>query len=102
MVEQKILLSLRLTNYCFTMCLLKRGNSSLLSYCSSFDIILTCLDCGGGLVTKLCLTLATPWTIVHQAPLPMGFPRQGYWSGLPFPFSGYLLKPGIESRSPAL
>ena len=78
MVEQKILLSLKLTNYCFTMCLLKRGNSSLLSYCSSFDIILTCLDCGGGLVTKLCLTLATPWTVVHQVPLSIGFPRQGY------------------------
>ena len=28
---------------------------------------------------------ATPWTVAHQAPLPMGFPRQEYWSGLPFP-----------------
>ena len=27
----------------------------------------------------------TPWTVVHQAPLSMGFPRQEYWSGLPFP-----------------
>ena len=32
-----------------------------------------------------CLTLATPWTMVHQAPLFMGFSRQEYWSGLPFP-----------------
>ena len=37
------------------------------------------------LVTKLCLTLATPWTVVCQAPLSMGFFRQEYWSGLPFP-----------------
>ena len=27
----------------------------------------------------------TPWTVAHQAPLSMGFPRQEYWSGLPFP-----------------
>jgi len=30
-------------------------------------------------------SFATPWTVVHQAPLLMGFPRQEYWSGLPFP-----------------
>ena len=40
---------------------------------------------GGGLVTKSCLTLATPWTVAHQALLSMGFSRQEYWSGLPFP-----------------
>ena len=34
----------------------------------------------GGLVTKLCLTLETPWTVAHQALLSMGFPRQEYWS----------------------
>ena len=39
---------------------------------------------GGGLVTKLCLTLVTPWTVACQAPLSMGFSRQEYWSGLPF------------------
>ena len=33
---------------------------------------------GGGLVTKSCLTLATPWTIAHQAPLSIGFSRQEY------------------------
>ena len=42
---------------------------------------------GGGLVPKLCLTLATLWTVAHQAPLSTGFPRQ-YWSGLPFPPPG--------------
>ena len=45
---------------------------------------------------------ATPWTVAHQAPLSMGFSRQEYWSGLPFPSSGDLHNPGIEPRSPAL
>ena len=40
---------------------------------------------GGGLVAKLCPTLGTPWTIACKAFLSMGFPRQEYWSGLPFP-----------------
>ena len=43
-----------------------------------------------------------PWTIACQAPLCMGFPRQKYWSGLPFPFSGNFPDPGIEPESPAL
>ena len=42
----------------------------------------------GGLVTKSCLTLATPRTVAHQDPLSMGFSRQEYWSGLPFPSPG--------------
>ena len=43
-----------------------------------------------------------PWTVAHQAPLSMGFSRQEYWSGLPFPSPGDLPNPGIEPRSPAL
>ena len=43
---------------------------------------------------------ATPWTIACQAPLSMGFPKQGYWSGLPFPLPGDLPDPGIELASP--
>ena len=43
----------------------------------------------------------TPWTVAHQAPLSVGFPRQEYWSGLPFP-SGDLPAPGIEPGSFAL
>ena len=39
----------------------------------------------GSLVTKLCPTLATPWTVAYQAPLSIGFSGQGYWSGVPFP-----------------
>ena len=45
---------------------------------------------------------ATPWTVVYQAPLSMGFSRQEYWSGLPFPSPGDLRNPGIEPGSPAL
>ena len=41
----------------------------------------------------------TPWTVAHQAPLSMGFSRQKYWSGLPFPPPGDLLDPGIEPVS---
>ena len=44
----------------------------------------------------------TPWTVAHQAPPSMGFSRQEYWSGLPFPSPRDLLNPGIEPRSPAL
>ena len=48
---------------------------------------------------------ATPWTAAFQAPLSMGFSRQEYWSGLPFPPPGDLPKPGLDPRplmSPAL
>ena len=45
---------------------------------------------------------ATPWTVVYQAPPSMGFSRQEYWNGLPFPSPGDLPNPGIEPRSPAL
>ena len=44
---------------------------------------------------------ATPWTVAHQAPLSMKFPRQEYWSGLSFPSPGDFPDPGIELSSPA-
>ena len=44
----------------------------------------------------------TLWTVAHQAPLSVGFPRQEYWSELPFPSAGDLPNPGIEPRSPSL
>ena len=47
-----------------------------------------------------CPTLWDPMDyIAHQAPLSMGFSRQEYWSGLPFPSPGYLPDPGIELTS---
>ena len=51
-------------------------------------------------VAQSCLTLCKP--VAHQAPLSMGFSRQEYWSGLPFPSPGDLPNPGIEPGSPAL
>ena len=52
---------------------------------------------GGGLVAKLCRTPVSPWTHgARQAPLSMGFSRQEYWSGLPFPSPGDLPDPGLE------
>ena len=44
----------------------------------------------------------TPWTAAYQRSLSMGFSRQEYWSGLPFPSPGDLPDPRIEPRSPAL
>ena len=41
------------------------------------------------------------WTVDRQAPLSMGFFRQEYWSGLPYPTPGDLLDPGIKLKSPA-
>ena len=55
-----------------------------------------------GLVAKLCPTLVIPWAGAHQAPLSMGFSRQKYWSGLPFPSPGDLPHPGIKPESPTL
>ena len=51
-------------------------------------------------VAQSCLTLGDPWTVAYQAPLSMGFSRQAYWSGLPFPSPGDLPNPGIEPTSP--
>ena len=56
-----------------------------------------------GLVAQSCPTLCDPMNcIARQAPLSMGFSRQEYWSGLPFPSPGDLPDPGIEAGSPAL
>ena len=44
----------------------------------------------------------TPWTVAYQASLSMGFSRQEYWSGLPFPSPGDLPDPGIERGFPTL
>ena len=55
--------------------------------------------CSCCLVDKSCATLFRPHRL---ACLSMGFPREEYWSGLPFPFPGGLPYPGIEPASPAL
>ena len=48
-------------------------------------------------VTQSCPTLWDPWTVVHQTPLSMGFSRQEYWSGLPFPSPGDLPEPDNQN-----
>ena len=52
------------------------------------------------LVAQLCPTLQHYEIVAHQAPLFMGFPRQEYWSGLPFPSPGDIPNSGIEPGSP--
>ena len=66
------------------------------------DILFFTMFHGGGLVSKLCLTLTIPWTIGLQVPLSMEFTSQESWSGLPFPSLGDLPDPEIEPRSPVL
>ena len=51
------------------------------------------------LVTSAVPNSRGPWTVAHQAPLSMGFSRQEYWSGLPYPSPGDLPVPGVESES---
>ena len=51
-------------------------------------------------VAGSCQLFETPQTVVRQAPLSMGFLRQEYWSGLPFPPLGDLPDPGIKPASP--
>ena len=53
-------------------------------------------------VAQSCPIFATLWTVAYQASPSMGFSRQEYWSGLPFPSPGDLPDPGIEPGSPAL
>ena len=55
-----------------------------------------------GMSLSSVLLFVISWTVAHQAPLSMGFSRQEYWSGLPFPSPGDLPNPRIESGSPAL
>ena len=53
-------------------------------------------------IAQSCLTLHDSWTVAHQGRLSLGFSRQEYWSGLPFPPLGDLFDSGIECMSPAL
>ena len=71
-----------------------------------FVYFLVCVVC---LVTKLCPTLVTPWSVIHQAPLSRRFPRQEYWNGLvlfihSFIYlgcAGFSLVPGSGGYAPA-
>ena len=54
-----------------------------------------------GCVLSSVQLFATSYTVAHQAPLSMGFPRQEHWSELPFPSPGHLLDPGIKPAPPS-
>ena len=78
---------------------MKRHGGNLKSESESRSVVSNSLrPHGGGLVTKSCPTLVTPWTVARQAPLFMGFSRQKYWSRLPFPSPGDLPNAGIEPQ----
>ena len=84
----------------------------MLQYCSALCFFVFCFDLQGmwGLSSLCSVSYSvmrdslkvTPWTTAHQAHLSMGFTRQEYWSGLPFPSPRNLPDPGIEPGSPAL
>ena len=71
-----------------------------LNFLTSFKSV----DMLTGLLSLSCSVISnsfvTPCILAHQAPLSMGFPKQVYWSGLPFPAPGDLPDPGIEPISP--
>ena len=70
---------------------------------SKTDLLFSCsvyvLGCVCTKSLQLCLALCKPWTVAHQAPPSMGFSRQEYWSGVPFPSPEDLPHPGIEPES---
>ena len=83
--------------------LLRSHNSQYMSNLADYNIIYFSIWCPVKVKSLSCVRLcATPWTAACQAPLSMGFSRQQYWSGLPFPSPRDLPNPGTESRSPAL
>ena len=67
----------------------------------SRSVKLDTYECCASLLSHV-RVFAITWTVVHQAPLFMGFSRKGYWSGLPCPSPGDHPNPGIEPGSPAL
>ena len=73
----------------------ERLSLSLFS-CLFASTVLSCCCC---LVAQPCLTLSTPWTVTHQAPLSVDFPRQEYWSGLPIFLQGSFLTQGLNTFS---
>ena len=68
----------------------------------AMEIVIQSTECWQAKSLELCLTLYNPWIVACWAPLSMGFPRQEYWSGLPFPTTGDLPHPQTESTSPAV
>ena len=70
--------------------------------CTCAKAVLSTVLCVLSCFCRVWLFWLTLWTVAHQASLSMGFSRQEYWSGLPFPSPGNLCHPGIKPGSPAL
>ena len=79
--------------YPFQKILYSQKNTVLVGFRVRFVVVLSLSHVG---------LFTTPWTAACQTSLSMVFPRQGYWSGLPFPSLGDLTDPGIKPVSPAL
>ena len=75
----------------------EEGIQMVNKYIKRCSLVICCCCC---LVTQACLILVTPWTVACQDPLSMGFPRQEYWSGLPFSSPKDLPDLGIQPASP--
>ena len=71
-----------------------------MSTCNNVQYLLSFIQFSS--VPQSCPTLCDPWTVVFYAPLSMAFSKQEYWSGLPFPSSEDLPKPGTDLWSPEL
>ena len=70
---------------------------------AKFSLIRVCVCVCVCVCTQSCLIFEIPWTVIHKAPLCMGFSRQEYWSGLPFPLPGDLpharIKPSVPTTA---
>ena len=69
---------------------------------SSSNSLFSTLGCPCCCCLVVSTSFAIPWTEATKTPLSVGFPRQEYWSDLPFPAPGYLPNPGTKLASPAL
>ena len=91
---------------CIYMCVYTHTHTHAYAYIQNVHTyVYTCIVCTHLLLFSHAVvsdSFVTPWTVVHLAPLSMGFPSQEYWSGLPFPPAGDIHNPGIEPMSPAL
>ena len=77
-------------------------NTQFSKFCFCVWVCVCVHVCTGLSVLSHSWLFATPWTVVHHAPLSMGFPRQEHWSRLPFPSPGKSSWPGIKPASSAL
>ena len=97
-VESKRLLFIISFTALHPVCIVFRLKIIIPLFCqdSLFSFLLTISVCVCVCVS-MCSVFPTLWTVAHQDPLSMGFPRQEYWIGLPFPCPGNLPDPGTKS-----